>query len=190
MIQIDDKIISFDVIEEFFKCDLPKCKGICCYEGKSGAPLEKNEIEKIKKIYPKIKKYLPLKNIAIIEKKGFHEIDDEGDTVTTLVDGKECVFAYQENGIFKCAFETAYLNNETDFKKPISCHLFPIRIKKYDNFIAVNLIKAKICSPAFFRGKKEKIKAYEFLKEPLIRAFGKDFFYKLDYAAKYLKISK
>ena len=191
MLQIDDKIVSFDVIEECFLCDLEACKGICCVDGDAGAPLEKDELKKIKSNFKKIKKYLPEKNLKEIKKKGLYEVDEDGDYVTPCLETGECVFLTKdEKGIYKCAFEIAYRKSEIDFIKPISCHLYPIRISEYDNFTAVNYEQRNICQAGRILGKKENLKVYQFLKEPLIRAYGEEFYEKLDYAAKNLKIEK
>ncbi len=190
MLQIDDYLISFDVIEEYFACDLDKCFGLCCYEGESGAPLLKSEIAIIENVFEKIKKNLPDTSLDVIRKVGFFEVDAEGDFVTPCVNGKECVYAVKDGKTYKCAFEIAYEKGEIDFKKPVSCHLFPVRVKKYVDFTAVNLVKVGICKAGFIKGKLQKIKAYEFLKEAIIRYFGKEFYEKLDYAAKNLKIEK
>lgn len=187
MINLEDKIISIDIFEKQFACNLKACKGACCVEGDSGAPITKDEQKKIKKIYKNIKPYMTKKGISEIEKKGIAIMDFEGDLTTTLVKNKECVFVYYENGISKCAIEKAYLEKKTDFKKPISCHLFPIRIKKYSDFEAVNYEKIKICSSACNHGSKLKIPLYEFLKEALTRKYGERWYKKLLIAANLLE---
>jgi len=177
MFQIDDKIISDDIFEVKFVCDLKKCKGLCCVEGDSGAQLEEKEILIIEKNLPILKKYIPEISQKIIEEKGFYEIDFEGDCVTTTVDDKECVFVYyDEHKIAKCSIEKAFINNEISFRKPISCYLYPIRLKYYKNFIAINYDKQKICNSALIKGKKENVPLFVFLKEPLIIKFGEEFY--------------
>ena len=177
MFQIDDKIISDDIFEVKFACDLNACKGWCCVEGDAGAPLTEDEALILDEIFPKIKQYLPDKALKTIEKKGLYEYDEDGDLVTTTVNDKECVFAYfDNNGIVKCAIEKAYFDGVVDFRKPISCHLYPIRLKNYEEFVAINYDKQEICNVALIKGKKENIPLFKFLKEPLIRKFGEEFY--------------
>ncbi len=128
MVQIDDKIISLDVFKEHFLCDLPKCLGSCCVEGESGAPLEEEETKVLDEIYPKIKTLLSPEAVEIIEKNGTWETDSDGDKVTPIIHGRECVYTYFDGeGVCKCAIEKAYDEGTVDFKKPVSCHLYPIR---------------------------------------------------------------
>lgn len=176
MLQIDDSIVSFDLMEECFFCDLGKCKGACCVYGDSGAPLEKAEIDTLKIIYPKVKPYLTQKGIKAIEESGLYYIDQEDDYVTMLIDGKECAFSYFEDKICKCAIEKAYENGKIDFKKPVSCHLYPVRLTKYEEFVAVNFDNWDLCKHARILGKAKGIKLYQFLKEPLIRKFGESWY--------------
>lgn len=191
MLQLEDKIISLDVIEKNFICDLDKCKGICCVDGDSGAPLEQKELKIIEKNFEKIKKYLPEKNLQEIEKQGLYIIDQDGDYVTPCLESGECVYTVQdESGIYKCAFEIAYRNSEINFPKPLSCHLYPIRVTNYDDFTAINYQQRDICKAARILGDKQNVKVYEFLKEPLIRAYGEEWFSLLDYAAKNYSIEK
>ena len=184
MIQVDDKIISDDVFEKHFVCDLNACKGACCVEGDSGAPITMNEEKKLKKIYKNIKPYMRKEGILEIEKKGVAILDFEGELTTPLVNDRECAFVFYENKISKCAIEKAYLEGKTDFKKPISCHLFPIRVKKYLDFDAINYEKIKICKPARKCGVKSEIRVYEYLKEPLIRKYGKKWYQDLLHISK------
>ena len=191
MIQIEDKIISLDVFEKHFVCDLNACKGACCVEGESGAPLLKEEEEILNDIYESIKPYMKKDGIKEVENQGISVIDTEGELTTTLVNNKECSFVIFENGITKCTIEKAYLDGKVDFIKPISCHLFPIRIKSYSNFDAINYEDIKICKPACECGSKLEVPVYAFLKEPLIRKYGENWYKKLLEAAKLLKdISK
>lgn len=184
MIQIDDTLISLDIIEKTFICDLAQCKGACCVEGDSGAPLEANEFQIIKKILPEIWNDLSPEAQAVIEKQGIGYIDSDGEVVTSLVDGRDCVFTfYDEKGICKCAIEKAYREGRINFLKPVSCHLYPIRVAKYKTFSAVNYNKWKICKPAEILGKKEGLPLYKFLKEPLIRKFGDKWYTELDKVA-------
>jgi len=187
MIQVEDKIISLDVFEKHFVCDLNACKGACCVEGDSGAPLTVEEEKKINTIYEKVKPYMREEGISEIEKRGVAVFDSEGELTTTLVNNRECVFVTFENGITKCTIEKAYLDGKTDFKKPISCHLFPIRIKEYRDFDVVNYEEIKICEPACKCGSKLEVPVYSFLKEPLIRKYGETWYKELLEAAKLLK---
>jgi hypothetical protein len=173
MILIDNTCISDDVAEKFFVCNLEKCKGACCVEGDLGAPLEKSELAILDEIYPLVKPYLMPEGVKAIEKQGLYESDDDGGFVTTTIEGRECVFAnYDKRGILKCGIEQAYNDGKVDFKKPISCHLYPIRITKYDSFHALNYDRWPICSPACDFGEHLGVEVYKFLKEPLIRMYG------------------
>ena len=184
MIQLDDKLISEDIFSEEFVCNLSKCKGICCVEGDAGAPLDQNETEILKEIFPKIKNYLRPEGVAAIEEQGTHVVDVDGDLVTTLVNGGECAYViFDEKGITKCGIEKAYEDGVIDWQKPISCHLYPIRVQKYSTFTALNYHEWSICSDACALGKDLQVPVYKFLKTPLIRKFGKDFYTMLTEAA-------
>jgi hypothetical protein len=187
MIQVDDKIISLDVFEKHFVCDLNACKGACCIEGDSGAPLLKQEEEILDDIYEKVKPYMREEGITEIEKQGVAVYDSEGDLTTPLVNNRECAFVTFENGTTKCSIEKAHLAGKVDFKKPISCHLFPIRIKEYRDFDAVNYEETKICEPACKCGSELEVPVYAFLKEPLIRKYGESWYKELLEADKLLK---
>ena len=179
MIQVQDKIISLDIFEKHFVCDLNACKGACCVEGDSGAPLLKEEEKTLDEIYEKVKPYMRKEGITEIENQGVAVYDLEGDLTTPLINNRECAFLVEENGINLCSIEKAFLDGKTDFKKPISCHLFPIRIKEYRDFDAVNYEEIKICKPACECGSKLEIPVYVFLKEPLIRKYGERFYKEL-----------
>jgi len=188
MIEIGRTIISQDIFEEQFICDLIKCKGACCVEGDSGAPVQPEEVEEIKSNYTKFKKYLPPSHQDEIARQGFSIIDNDGDEVTPLVNNKQCAYSfYDEKGILKCSIEKAWSGEESKFRKPISCHLFPIRITEYKRFDAVNYEKLKICKPGRKCGKINKLPIYKFLKEPLIRQYGKEWFKEVEIAATHLK---
>lgn len=189
MLQIDETIISLDLLDERFVCDLATCKGACCIEGDSGAPLEEDEIKIIEDLLPVIWDDLSDKSKEVIEKQGVSYIDEDGEPVTSIVNGEECVFTYtDENGQCKCAIEKAYREGKTDFFKPISCHLYPVRLQKYEEYTAVNYHQWSVCSCARKLGGKLKVPVYKFLKEPLIRKFGKDWFEQLEIADRELKI--
>jgi hypothetical protein len=192
MLQIGDKVVSLELLEEKFICDLDQCKGQCCVDGESGAPLEEGEKELIEKNYPLIKEYLRKESIKSIEKQGFTVIDRDGETVTPLLDGEECVYAIFEDGIAKCAIEKAYFDKKITFRKPISCHLYPIRLKNlYDNIEAVNYHKWSVCEPARELGCKKNVVVYKFLKDALVRRYGFDWYNELDEVARiYLKEKK
>jgi hypothetical protein len=183
MLQIDDKIISLDVLDKSFVCDLKRCKGACCVQGDSGAPLEDREVKVLKKIFPKIKRYLREESIKTIEKAGTHVVDADGDKVTPLNDGKECAYAIFENGIAYCSFEKAYNDKVIKFKKPLSCHLYPVRVKKYEKFDGINLDHWEVCNPARELGSKLNVPVYVFLKESITRKYGKSFYKELEAAA-------
>ncbi len=185
MIEIDNTLVSDDILERKFVCDLNACKGECCVAGDSGAPLEKEEAEILAKIYPTIKPFMNAEGIAEIEKMGVSLIDSDGDLVTPLVDGvKHCAFVIFENSIAKCSIEKAFYAGKVDFKKPISCHLYPVRITKYKHFEAVNYEEWDVCKPACNCGEKLDVPVYKFLKEPLIRKFGNDWYANLELLAK------
>ena len=185
MLQIDNTVISLDLLEERFVCDLVSCKGACCIEGDSGAPLEDNEIEIIEELMPLIWDDLSDVSKKVIEKQGVFYIDEDNEPVTSIVSGRECVFTFtDENGICKCAIEKAYREGKTDFYKPISCHLYPVRLQIYKSFTAVNFHKWNICDCALVLGSKLKVPAYVFLKEPLVRKFGKEWYEQLEIADK------
>ena len=187
MLQIDNTIISLDVLEKEFICDISICKGDCCVQGDSGAPLEEDEILYLEENYEKIKPYLTDKGKKVIKKHGIWFTDSEGEKVTTLINNKECAFIVFDNGIAKCGIEMAKNNGDIDFLKPISCHLYPIRVKEYSDFFAVNYNTWDICASAVRFGKFKGVKVYEFLKEPLIRKFGEEWYKDLCVAAEHLK---
>lgn len=183
MLQIDNTIVSLDLLDEKFVCDLASCKGICCIEGDAGAPLLDEEVKIIEDLLPVIWDDLSEVSIEVINKQGVSYIDEDGEPVTSIVNGAECVFTYtDESGICKCAIEKAYREGKTDFYKPISCHLYPVRLQKYDEFTAVNYHRWHICNCARKLGGKLKVPVYRFLKEPLIRRFGEEWFEQLEIA--------
>ena len=187
---IDNILISDDVVEKQFVCDLSKCRGGCCEDGDAGAPLENKELKVIDEVYEKVKPYLTEPAVAEIEKKGRYVYDKEFGWVTPTLpsDNEICVYAYREqNGLIKCAFEQAFYDGIIDWKKPISCHLYPIITKpgKHGDYERVNYSpREKMCSPACKLGEELKIPVYQFLKEPLTRKFGSAFYETLDTIAK------
>ena len=181
MFQIGDAVVSRDVVEDKFICDLVACKGICCVEGESGAPLNLDEVSKLEEIVPIVWDDLSPLAQEEINRNGVAYKDYDGDMVTSIVNGKDCVFTYYgEDKICKCAIEKAYREGKTDFYKPISCHLYPIRLQEYKDFTAVNYHKWSVCCDAVKLGRREGVKIYQFLKEPLIRRFGQEWYEELD----------
>ncbi len=185
MLLIKDTMVSLDLIERFFVCDLDSCLGQCCIDGDAGAPLLEEEREEIERHMDEI---LPLLNPSaqsIIKECGASYIDEEGDLVTQIVEGKDCVFTtYAEGGKCLCALEKAYRKGKFPQLKPSSCHLYPVRLRKYGDMTAVNLHRWKICKCAEILGRSRKVRAYEFLKEPLIRKFGEEWYAELEHTAK------
>jgi len=183
MLEIGRAIVSLDILEKKFLCDLLRCKGACCVEGDSGAPITDEEVMAIQKDFSEIRTYLPENHQTEIEKQGFSVIDIDGDQVTPLVNNQQCAYSLVENGILKCGIEKAFLDGKTTFRKPVSCHLFPIRITEYKRFDAVNYEQIDICQPGRECGRSEKLPLFVFLKEPLIRKYGQDWYEQLEYAA-------
>ncbi|MHA8056448.1 DUF3109 family protein [Aquirufa nivalisilvae] len=181
MILIDDTVISEDVADEFFVCDLSKCKGACCVEGDLGAPLEEDELAIIESIQEQIAPYLSEEGKAVIEKVGTWVKDEDGDFSTPVIEGRECVYAiYDDKKYLKCGIEQAFFDGKIDFRKPISCHLYPIRIAKLAEYQALNYDRWSICSDACSHGKQLGVPIYKFLKEPLIRKFGEKWYIELE----------
>ncbi|OFX63748.1 MAG: hypothetical protein A2066_12280 [Bacteroidetes bacterium GWB2_41_8] len=183
MLEIGRTIVSLDVLEKKFLCDLLKCKGACCVEGDSGAPVTPEEVEAITEAYPEVEVYISESHRAEIRKQGFAVVDLDGDLVTPLVNNRQCVYTFEEKGILKCAIEKAFFDGKSKFRKPVSCHLFPIRITEYKRFDAVNYQQIDICKPGRQCGKSENLPLYVFLKEPLIRKYGEEWYEQLSYAA-------
>lgn len=181
LIEIDDKVISLEIFSKKFVCDLNACKGACCIEGDSGAPITAEEVSVLEEDLEKIKPFMRPEGIAAVEETGVFYMDWDNEMVTTLVNEKECAFVFfDEKGITKCAIEQAHKAGVTDFKKPISCHLYPIRTAKFPEFEALNYNEWSICSPACTLGEALSVKVYQFLKEPLIRAYGEAFYKELE----------
>jgi len=174
MIALGHTLVSEDVFDKKFVCDLSACKGECCVSGDSGAPLHKKELKTLDKVYPEVKPYMNAKGIAAVEKQGTYVLDSDGDYTTTLVsDGAECAFVYfDERNIAKCAIEKAYMEGKIEWKKPISCHLYPIRITEFKEYDAINYHSWHICKPACECGQQLDVPVFKFLKEPLIRKYG------------------
>jgi hypothetical protein len=191
MIQIKNTILSREIVEEFFLCDLSVCKGICCVEGDAGAPVEYDEIARLEAIFPLVEHDLSPEAKKIIARQRIAYLDTDGEYVTSIVNGKDCVFTcYDEKGYCRCAIEKACREGKTDFQKPISCHLYPVRVRNYEGFQTLNYHFWPICHAAEILGKKEGIKVYQFLKEPLIRKFGNEWYEDLCQVAKELNVDK
>lgn len=185
MLQIQDTLVSLDLLERFFVCDLDKCLGECCIEGDAGAPVTPEEEARLKDILPEIIDDLLPAARREIEENGVTYIDEEGDLVTSIVDGRNCVFScYSGDGKCICAIEKAWREGRIDFMKPVSCHLYPVRVDKYPTFTAVNYHRWKICKCAEVLGRKKGVRAYKFLREPLIRRFGEDWYRELELTAR------
>jgi hypothetical protein len=183
MIRIGNTIFSLDILEKKFRCDLPKCCGSCCRYGDSGAPLSHDEANKLEEIWPLVRSYLRPEGIKAIEEQGTSITDIENDRVTSLINNKECAYTIMEGPIYMCGIEKAWSERIIDFQKPLSCHLFPARVKKFSDFVAVNYEEIAICTPAREAGFNEGVYVYEFLKEPLTRALGKETYDELCIAA-------
>lgn len=191
MIQIQQTLLSDDIFDEQFICDLCKCKGQCCVDGESGAPITQEEYVQIQRILPLIQDMLSPEAQSLINKQGIAYTDEDGELVTSIINGEECVFTwFDEEGVCKCAIDTAFREGLTDVQKPISCHLYPIRLTDYTDFTAVNYHRWSICKPAIKLGRKEGLPIYRFLREPLIRRFGKDWYKEVCEVAKLMQTQK
>ncbi len=191
MIDIDDKIVSTDLLKECFACDLGQCKGICCVEGNAGAPLEMEEVDILEEEFSNYRPYMTEAGIKAIEEQGFMVIDCDGDYTTPLIDDAECAYSFEENGITFCAIEKAWREGKCSFQKPISCHLYPIRVAQFSNgTVGLNYHRWSVCRSAVECGKKLGIPVYKALKEPIIRRFGEVFYNQLEEAAQLINSSK
>lgn len=190
MIAIDNKLVSDEIVQEQFVCDLNKCKGGCCVDGDAGAPLRKDELEQINAVYDEVLPYLSAESRLELERQGRYVYDPEFGWVTPTINGSICVYGITDaKGVVKCAIEQAYNDGKVEWKKPISCHLFPIRVKmsrdqqtEYLNYEP----REDLCSAACTLGKQLKVPVYVFLKEPLIREYGEAFYEALDATAQHL----
>lgn len=172
MIIVDDVLVSDEIKEVYFACNLQACKGECCVAGDAGAPLDENEISILEDDIDEIIPFMTNAGKQVIDKTGVFEYDDDGTYVTPLVNDAECAFVYWENDISYCAIEKAFIEKKIDFQKPISCHLYPIRLSKVGQSIAINYHQWDVCKPALISGKKIGLPLYSYLKTPLIRRFG------------------
>lgn len=190
MLRIDDTIFSLDILEKKFCCKLAKCHGNCCLYGDSGAPLTDAEVQTLKEIWPEVKPYMRPEGIKTIEESGTSIIDMENESVTPLIDKKECAYTIIKDNVFLCAIEQAWSEGKITFRKPLSCHLYPIRVKQFSDFKAVNYDEQPVCISARREGQDQGIYVYEFLKVPLIRAIGEPMYNELCIAARELKRRK
>ncbi len=189
MIAIDNVLLADDIVEAHFVCDLEKCKGGCCVDGDCGAPITQEEADTIAELYPVFKPHLEPQYIAEIERQGTHVTDDEYGLVTPTVNGGICVYGYtDELGIVKCGIEKAWREGKINFRKPISCHLFPIRVTESNGYEMLNYEPRKqLCRPACKLGNKLKIPVYKFLKDPIVRKWGEEFYETLEAVAEKMK---
>lgn len=180
MFAIQNTLVSLDLLERYFVCDLNACKGICCVKGDAGAPLTDEEIDLLENIIDEILPYLDDEGRAMIDQKGVFEIDVDGDKGTSLLENGRCAYALvDDSGMVSCGIEKAYNDGAITFKKPISCHLYPVRVTEYENYDAVNYNKWSICKPACDCGAKLNVPLYRFLKEALVRKYGNDWYEEL-----------
>ncbi len=181
MLSIDDKLVSLDVVEEQFVCDLTACKGACCVYGDYGAPLEESELEILNDIYEQVKPYLTKEGIESVEEEGKYVFNEETEKYATpLRSDGACAYTVFENGIALCGIEKAWKDGKIDFQKPISCHLYPIRVTQHRHYEAVNYERWNICKAACKNGNKLKVPVYRFLKDAIVRKYGMDFYNVLD----------
>ena len=179
MIEIANILVSDEIQKIRFCCDLESCLGACCVEGDAGAPLEEEEISLLEDYIEEIKPFMRKEGVEVIEKNGIFDFDSTGEYVTSLINDRDCAFVIYENGVASCAIEKAFENGKIKFQKPISCHLYPIRVTKHKKFEALNYHKWYICQSACTQGKKLELPVYKFLKEPLIRQYGNEWYGKL-----------
>ena len=181
MFQLGKTIVSEDIIEKDFVCNLNACKGACCIEGEAGAPVTEEEVAILKEIYPKVKPFLRPEGIAAIEQQGTYIKTDLDELETPLVEGKECAYVtFTDKGIASCGIEDAFNAGSIDFRKPISCHLYPVRVQDYSEFSAVNYHRWPICDDACTLGKELQVPVYKFVKKALIRKFGENWYTALE----------
>jgi hypothetical protein len=177
---IGQTLVSDDLKQTYFTCNLSACQGDCCVEGDAGAPLEESEISILEDYIEEVKPHMNPEGLKVVEKYGVFDYDADGDYVTPLVNDRQCAFVYRENGINFCSIEKTFLQGKIKFQKPVSCHLYPVRLSKVGEFTAVNYHKWNICAPAFIYGKSQGLPLYQYLKAPLIRKFGKNWFEELE----------
>ncbi len=191
MILIDKTIVSEDLLDKQFVCALDKCKGACCVAGDSGAPLEWNETEVLENILDEVTPFMTADGISAVHQYGAWVVDSEGDFVTPLIHGvRECAYVFFENDIAMCAIERAYKEGKIDFRKPVSCHLYPVRISAGSGYDAVNYNKWSVCAPACANGKQLGVPVYKFVKDGLIRKYGEAWYEQLEGAANFKELQE
>lgn len=195
MIAIENKLVSDELVEARFVCDLTKCKGGCCEDGDAGAPLENDELPMMQKHYEAVKPYMTPEGIREVERQGKYIFDHEFGWVTPTIESKICAYGYRDElGTIKCAIEKAYLEGKIDWKKPISCHLFPVRISRSKEDPDLEYVnyepREDLCKAACSLGKKLKVPVYQFLQEALVRKYGQEFYDTLAATAEHLKAVK
>jgi hypothetical protein len=200
MIEIDGKIVSTDIITERFLCDLGACHGICCVEGNAGAPLELritnyelreweglSEGDILKREYHAYKQYMTPEGVEAVERQGFAVIDSDGDLVTPLVGDAECAYSYNRDGVTLCAIEKAWAEGRTAFRKPVSCHLYPIRVVRFgDGSLGLNYHRWAVCEGARVLGRERGVAMFRMLREAIVRRFGQEFFEALEAAENHI----
>lgn len=190
MFQLGKTIVSEEIIENDFVCNLTACKGACCVDGNAGAPVADDETDTLRDIFDQVRPYLRPEGIAAIEEQGPYVKGDDGEWETPLVNGNECAYVtFSDQGVAKCGIEEAYEQGAVSWKKPISCHLYPVRVREYTELTAVNYHKWEICDPACALGEELKVPIYKFVKEALIRKFGADWYAELEEVANRLGVS-
>jgi hypothetical protein len=187
MFQLGKTIVSEDILSKDFVCNLTACKGACCVNGDAGAPLSLEETTILEGIYPKVKPFLRKQGIAVIEAQGTSVVGTDGELETPLIDGKDCAYVIYDGKTSLCGIEQAYNQGAIDWKKPVSCHLYPVRIKDFTEFAAVNYDKWDICDPACSLGQELEVPVYKFVKEALVRRFGEDWYLELEKVAQGMK---
>lgn len=187
MFQLGKTIVSEDLLQTDFVCNLSACRGACCVDGDAGAPLNEDEVLILNRIYPQIKPFLRKEGIAAIEVQGTSTIGSDNTLETPLIDNKDCAYVIFDGKTALCGIEQAYNQGVVDWKKPVSCHLYPVRVKDFTEFAAVNYDKWDICDPACVLGQELEVPVYKFVKEALIRRFGEDWYLELEKVAAELK---
>jgi hypothetical protein len=187
MFQLHKTIVSEEILEKEFVCNLSACHGACCVDGDAGAPLEESETKILAEIFEKVKPFLRPEGIKAIEAQGTHVTSEFGELETPLIDGKDCAYVIFDGKTALCGIEQAYNEGIVDWKKPVSCHLYPIRVKEYSDFAAVNYHKWHICSDACALGEELGVPVYQFVKEALVRKFGQPWYDELEKVAEELK---
>ena len=187
LIEIDGRIVVTDLLTERFCCDLGRCHGMCCVEGNAGAPLDEEELKVLEREYPRFRDDMTPEGRREAEHQGLYVIDEEGDYTTPLIGDEDCIYAYREGGVTLCAIEKAWRAGRTSFRKPVSCHLYPIRVTRFgDGSEGLNYHRWEVCAPARELGRRQGVRVYEALREAIVRRFGEAFYDEMKAAADYL----